>query len=58
MTRRMLTVTALVTALFLPSLLALPGCFEEHRERRDMERHEDRHDEHHDEQQDEHHGNH
>ena len=43
---RMITVTALIMALLLPGLLALTGCFEGHRERRDLDRHEERHVEH------------
>ena len=55
---RMFTVTALVMALLLPGLLALTGCFEEHRERHDMDRHEERHDEHRAEHHEEHHDDH
>ena len=54
---RMLTITALLTALLLPGLLAVTGCHEEHRdyrERREINRHEERHEEHRDEHHDEH----
>ena len=55
MKRRKLTIATLVLALLLPGVLALTGCFEGHRERREMDRHEERHDEHREEHHEEHH---
>lgn len=51
MKNRKLTIATLITALLLPALLALTGCFEDHDRHhsdRNMERHEEHHDDHRD----------